>query len=432
MNWGVAMDKEYLENYQAKEDEEYQRLVVKKIEEGKFDFAKDKYPPDNRFVKLQHPITDSTTVGCDAEDRWDQVPFNGSTTINLAAFPPAVFEKLYFKISEIPKIIDFIKETGRIQITLQQPPEVYEGLSYLDPFFKELEPPHLKGIYLKTIGTENEVQIGRDLFYTLSKIRFTDFYSKISEITYGKEYSSRLFLAEKFDQYSYLYAFLRLRYHSIAEEVENMLIDDPLKTIFILDTAANFLADPLYNLRFDSLTHSFKEIKLGQKILGKTLGPQEIRFPGEVGKFLLEKLTYAPKGLRACNELIDHYKSYDLQKVHDSLNDAILENNPDIVEENVVELSNILDNIWNDKTITRRIKGLKIGIPLSVGVIGNIAVGPIGGIGGLLAGLGFSVGSSILKANTEGLSEKLAKLFSKSYQVNVYDFKKKYKGSIVT
>lgn len=77
----------------AKEEEEYQRLVAKKIEEGSFDFTRDKYPPDRRFVKLQQPVTDTTIVGCNAKDRWDQVPFSGSTIMLLPAFPPSAFEE---------------------------------------------------------------------------------------------------------------------------------------------------------------------------------------------------------------------------------------------------------------------------------------------------------------------------------------------------
>ena len=64
------MDKEYLENYLSRENEEYEKLVVRKLEEGSFDFNNDKYPLDSRFMKLQHPITDNTIIGCTAEDRW--------------------------------------------------------------------------------------------------------------------------------------------------------------------------------------------------------------------------------------------------------------------------------------------------------------------------------------------------------------------------
>lgn len=49
-----------------------------------------------------------------------------------------------------------------------------------------------------------------------------------------------------------------------------------------------------------------------------------------------------------------------------------------------------------------------------------------------LAGLGFSVGAKFLDVEIEGLSEKLVKFFARSYQANVYDFKKKYEHRIVS
>jgi len=61
-----------------------------------------------------------------------------------------------------------------------------------------------------------------------------------------------------------------------------------------------------------------------------------------------------------------HYDAYDLRKVQEALNEGIATNNPDILEKNAEELSEILDNIWNDKTLPRRIKGLEIGIPVSM------------------------------------------------------------------
>lgn len=75
----------------------------------------------------------------------------------------------------------------------------------------------------------------------------------------------------------------------------------------------------------------------------------------------------------ACNELIDEYAAYDLQKVTESLNQAIVTNHPGIVNKSAKELSEILDNVWNDKTIPRRIEGIKIGIPPSIAAIGGVA-----------------------------------------------------------
>jgi predicted phage tail protein len=67
---------------------------------------------------------------------------------------------------------------------------------------------------------------------------------------------------------------------------------------------------------------------------------------------------------------------------------------------------------------------------------GFIAGGPIAAAGaGLLADLGVSLidktVATLFDGQTTGLSERVAKLRTKSYQTSVYDFKKKYKGKIV-
>jgi hypothetical protein len=420
------LDNEYLENYQRREDEEYERLVLKKIEDGTIDYEQDKYPPDNRFINLQRPITDSTAFGCFAEDRWSQIPFSGSTILNLDACPPKEFERFYFKISEIPKVIDFIKETGKIQITLQQNPIFYEGLDYLDPFFKELEPPFFRGINYTAFGSETEIKHCLDSFRTLAGYKFYDFYNQVIERNCKTRNYSKKSMSETFTEYRLMYTVLKLRFPKIALEIEDSMIDNPCKTLLLLNVSSNFILDPIRDLRCDWLTHSFEEIQMGKRMLGNAINPNEIRFPCEIGKFLINKMTVAPTGLRACNEIIDHYKSYDLQKVNSALNKAILENDFDIIENNAKALSELLDNVWSDKGITRRIKGLKIGLPLSIVATGKLIASSVGGLGGLLAGLGFDLGAKIFEAKTDGLNEKIAKRFSGSYLADIYDFRKRY------
>jgi hypothetical protein len=41
--------------------------------------------------------------------------------------------------------------------------------------------------------------------------------------------------------------------------------------------------------------------------------------------------------------------------------------------------------------------------------------------------ISFSVGAKILDVEIEGLTENVAKLFTKSYQANIYGFKKTYR-----
>jgi hypothetical protein len=112
------------------------------------------------------------------------------------------------------------------------------------------------------------------------------------------------------------------------------------------------------------------------------------------------------------------------------LNNAIVDSAPDAVSRCAAEISEILDAVWHDKTIAQRIKGLRIGIPLSIAAIGNVAAGLIGGAtAGFLATLGFELLSKYVNIE-EGLFEKVAKLRTTNCQANVYDFRETYKHQI--
>lgn len=420
------MDREYLEDYERKEFSEFERLVKKKIRQEAFSFEKDRYPPNTRFVNLQKPVALATSWGpTETENFWVQVPLCGSLIFPLSSLPRSLFERFLFKISDIPKVIDFIKETGRLQIGLQGLPTEYEGLDYLDPFFKELTPPVLFDAPLSILGNEKEIQMAANAFYTLADVRYSDFLWEKAQQVLSRSFQFAM------EGNAAVYTFLKLSHyaHPIVENIENFLIDEPAKAFKLLLNCGDFIYTPFRNLCSNLINFEFERIKAAQD-LPLVYQPQEIRFPCEIGKFLLKKLTYAPQGLDACKELVYHYDAYDLRKVAESLNDAIVANHPDAMNKSAEELSDILDNVWKDPTIPRRVKGLKIGMPLSMAAIGSVAAGPIGAAGGFLAGLGFNVAHKFIDVEAEGLSEKLAKWRTKSYQANVYDFKKKYKVKI--
>ena len=429
------MDKEYLEDYEQKERSEYERFL-KSVQEGKFSFKEDRFPPDERFLNLQKPVA-YASVGeySDISDLWAEVPFSGSLIIPLPPYPQRIFEEFFFETSKIPKIIDFIKETGRLQVVLNARDMCeYVGLDHLDPFFKELSPPAISKVPVSIFESEKETLKATDIFYTLMRVGggWDGLQKGLQE-----EFDSRLFqrIAMMFAE---TYVALKLGHYAIIEDIDNLMIDDPEKAFDLLVICGRFIINPIYDTRSDIRNFTLREIRSAQH-LPVVYRLQEIRFPCEIGKFLLKKLTFAPHGLRACNELIDEYDAYDLRNVAKSLNDAITTNHPDVVNKNAEDLSEILDNVWNDKTISKRVENIKIGVPISIAAIGSVAGGLTGGpagvgTGGFLAGLGFKVAEKAVEkffgVKGEGLSEKLAKLRAKSYQANVYDFKKKYKGKI--
>jgi len=408
------MDKEYLEDYEQREKEEIEKFL-KSVDKGTFSFERDRYPPNERFVKMQKPAAlAAPPVG----SIWAQIPFCGSLFLILAPVTEQTFEELYFSVSEIPKVIDFIKETGRLQVCLAKMPKEYEKLDYLEPFLRELSPPVNYGLSPPFYSAEAEIQSAADTFHTLAKVRYFD--AQRWQIP-------DCFFAREMDLSTYMV--LKLGHYSVVHDIENLMIDDPLQAFILLGICQKFIVNPLVNARYDINNFRLDEIAQA-KSLPANYRPRQASFPCEIGRFLLKKLTLAPLGSDACKELIYHYHAYDLQKVQEAMNEGIVANHPDIVDKNAKELSEILDNIWNDKTIPRRVKGLQIGLPVSMAAIGSVAAGPIGAAGGFLAGLGYEVVSELLDFGIEGLPEKLAKLKTKNYQANIYDFKEKYKPVI--
>jgi len=422
------LDREHIEEYARLEHDEYEKLL-KRIKEGSFDFEADSYPPDERFVKLQRPVALCTS---DVQNIWTQVPLCGSLIVPIMPLSQDRFEKEVFSIREIPQIIDFIKDTGRIQFVLTACPHHYEGLDYLDPIFEELSPPRYLCLPDEVFYSPKEIQEAREIFNTISNVSFMPWLKKMVEL-------SPNVLSDIPNDCLNVYASLKLGRYTLAEDIENLIIDDPAKALDLIFTCKQLITDPFHNRLSNVTNMTIDEIREA-KNLPLVYQPREVTFPCEIGKFLLKKLTYAPEGLEACKELIYHCSSYDLQKVFKSLNEAIVTYHPDIASKSADELAEILDNIWNDKNISNRIKNIEIGVPVSIAAIGGIVAGLPGLFaGGFLSELGFKIVEKTTEKYAEklfsikggGLTERLSKLRTKSYQANVYDFKKKYKHQIV-
>lgn len=421
------MKREFLQDRDQKEQAAFQKLE-KCILEGKFSFSKDRYPPNDRFVNLQNPV--AVVVGTDTvkwNAIWSQIPFSGSLILLIQPCSKKAFETVFFKVSEIPSVIDFIKETGRLQIALNREPLAYEGLDYMDPFFTELNPPYYHMAPSSIFVVERKFQEYVNMFDTLASVKFKRIMKRSMSKIDPFLYEGTLI------QFAVTYALLKAGGYAVAEDVENLMIDDPESAFILFCACRDFIIDPLTDLRSDLRNCGMQSARMAQ-MLPSLYRPQP-QFPCEIGKFLVKKLTYAAQDIRACYELMDHYDANDLRKVQQALNDGIVTSHPDIVTKSTGELSQILDNVWNDKTIPNRIKNLEIGVPVSIAAIGGIVAGLPGAFaGGFLSELGFRVvekatekyAEKLFNVKEERLTERLAKLRTQSYQANIYDFKKKY------
>jgi len=406
--------KEFLEDYEKKEMEKVSKFL-KRLEEGKAD---EMYPPKNRFIKLKEPIAYPGRFSV-----WGVVPFYGSTIIFLDAMSDRKkFDeycnkvlKLGFTSRDIDEMVDLVRNTGRIQFTLKFAPTFYKNLEFLEPLFRELEPPILPNTLSTLIGEKYKEYCTE--FDTLASFGFYEGIWSFCEYL-GLDESYFTEIAKK---YIFGYAALKfLGYEELVEEIGYLMITNPSEankwfTLFGSMIAIPSLTYPkgIFNFSKEELTEVYE--------LGKDYGIKPQAIPYEIGKFILEKLVRYPETIDGCWEIIQHYDDNELYKVLNALNEGVKKRKIDIIEEKRDNMAEILDNVWTE---TDKIK-LKADVArLSIGLVGGLSAN-LSGIG-ILAGLGFSVIDKIVGLKLDSIGEKIAKFFSPNYLVTIYDFKKKY------
>jgi hypothetical protein len=133
------MNKEYLQNYQAKEREEFDRFIHK-IQSHGLD-PDDRYPSLERLGIDHHPIVYSvcSTYRFDKEKIWSQVPLAGTLLIPLPAYDKEhVLNACGFDVSDIPDLIRLAKDTGRVRFGLADARNITKTWSILTVYLQNL------------------------------------------------------------------------------------------------------------------------------------------------------------------------------------------------------------------------------------------------------------------------------------------------------
>jgi hypothetical protein len=411
------MDKEYLDDYFTKEKEEIGRFLGDLL---RID-SHSSYPDKSRFRKLKEPIGMANTK----YSIWSQIPLVGSLIIQIAPLQEDIFYKFHGDIEkrDFERLIDFCKDTGKVQFTLNGDPKLFEGLDFLDPLFEELHPPisyntplrykiESKKLYNYHIEFETLINLpsqtrGNCVDYVKDSIKFC---------------SSRYDLTDILIENRQYYAFLKeFGYNEIIEKFEYLSLFDPEKAMILLGNFGNLIVDPNQNSFKSDYVFSFESVTELDSCINRHDYIKNNKIH-DIGKFLLNKLTFMPESFDACKDVIDRYKQEDLYTVSASLRKGIYESDIDLVDKEKIELSDILENVWTDATLEKRITGLRYGIPISMALVGNLAIGGVG----LLAGLGITGISEMIAVDQESTGEKIAKKTVPDYLVNIFDFKKKY------
>jgi len=419
------MDRGFLEEYWLKERKDFQKFLNQRAK-GRDSSV---YPAPSRFVGgLKNPTLYALQRTHCYSDRqeifWSQVPFAGSLIVVLKPVPERRFKRDHgFEAKRIPELVEFAKETGKINFVLAKTPLAYDGLDFLDPILTELKPP--MGWLLPIEWTfSSEATAARYI------AEFNENAQPAFEQLAAEAIARTGYVGTRDDilgHYRDIYLLLRLsRMRNTAKGVMILLRDHPLLACSVMDAYSDILFQGFFrfmpapqNIELSSL-NVFRELNelFGEKPLLKMIAPHE------VGVFLMKKLTpYAPS-FEAMQFLYDRYREEKLYNVMEALHNAIRSESSDLVFEKAEDMEDILDNVWKDaRKVGRSAKLIDYSVSLTIGVVGPIAGQMLAGTIGLLAALGFSVGEKTV-GFFDNVGLKISKRFFPSELANIYEFQK--------
>jgi hypothetical protein len=417
------MDKEYLTDYQAREEEEM-HAFIRAVING--DFNRDEgFPPKRRFHKLMEPIVTASQVEATI---WPQIPLCGSLLIHIVPRRKEDFAAHGFEVADIDRLVDFARDTGRVQFGLNADPLQYVGLDFLDPIFLELRPPVLSVIPYDRLIEEQALKKYEIEFLTLAEIKFIPTFIMIARRMISGVTTE--YIEKRIEDYKRDYIVLKaLGYEDITNRLADALVSDFNEAIRLFMVYGDFLSEPsLYPMK---AIHNYTLWEIQEALKEGVVEKEKISLPYEIGKFLLRKMSLFPESFQACLDVISRYKHEELDKVLSALNEALYRQKFNIVHAKSEDLSVILENVWSDaQKLSKTSTILRYGIPIDLAAIGaavGMISGPLGATAGFLAGLGFGVAQEVIKVGVGPLSDAIAKFGSPNYISTIFDFQKKIK-----
>jgi hypothetical protein len=437
------LNKEFLRDYAAREIEYDNKLSELSLRDRRGVVEEYK----TRFRHLQEPVAWSHGH----MSIWPQIPLYGTLIVPLYPFAETYtragkgkqerfepFSRVHgFNPSDVDQLVDFARNTGRVAFVLANSPKDYEGLDFLDLIFSELRPPRNYHLLSKPSLSSPELErlVHSEIeFDTLARIRYYRFLEMLS-LSEAKNAVGPYDSGREMIDGPFTYAVLDiLGYHDLTNLIAEALVDNPPRAVGLLHLYTELILGPRIQM-----LEAIHNVNLGMFTdpVGPAIGELEVNESNEaggrpqsyeIGKYLMTKLTPYPVGFEACRVMCDRFRHNDLHHVMSALQTAVKSEDYSSIEAETKQLSEILDNLWDDaQSIQRKAKMIRAGIPLSIAALGGVAAGPIGAIsGGVLAKLGYEILDKFIEIKTDSISEKIAKFSSPNYVVSIFDFKKKY------
>jgi len=411
---------EQLVEYESREHESFERYL-KGVSEGRTD----QYPAPHRFNKLSYPVANRAHK-CSL---WAQVPLSGSLVVPIFPVDQNKFEQTHrFDSKDFPKLLDFSKDTGRIQFVLGAPPTQFEKFEYLDVLLEQGPPMAWAHFPFEGIDQRSLIK-WRIEFETASNAAF---FPDLVE-TFARDGFTIDTAYSRFSTLEWSYLWLRMNgLDDVADKIIDYMAVDPDKAHKILYFYNSYVVSPAIQTMPMINNLSYNDLRMFKAAGGRMIPTDGVVFPGEIGAFLLRKLTPIPDGFESCKVLAERYQQNDLHGLLQRLSSSISTSDVDLAKSSANEVGEVLDKVWEESgQIGRRIKGVSYGVSFSVSAIGFLAGQLLGGsagtILGLLSGLGFHVLDQSSGAISERVGKKAVLWRSKSYTTALFDFRKKYR-----
>jgi hypothetical protein len=429
------MNRDYLENYKAKEGEKFRRYAV----EFSKDIEKGSEPIPYFDSRIRHAapplvIADTNTFPLDGQKIWSQIPF--SPTLLIPLRPTTRKEMLNlngFEVEEIQDLIKLSKEYGKIHFCLPADPLLYEGLDHLDPIFKEMNPLTLWSWHPKDFISREEVRRIKTELATVAKINYKRFVlHSLPHDTYNHSYF-KYFMGMNQDTYVKLKI---LGLSNTTDLILDKMINSPIDAARLFN-ACGLLIDPLFQIIRAHENNSLRKLQQTKIINNYKSTNEEFQklpfllstesgsqFPIEIGKFLIKKLALNPSDYLGCRLAIDKYKDNTLYTLLSSLDRGISDQSVDETRSSINEINTIMENVWMEaKKVGNFEKLTRAGLSITIGLAG-VGLTPMFPGPGLLANLGFLILGALSHEMKVGIG--IARKISKDYLVNIYDFKTKH------
>lgn len=414
--------KEYLEDYDAREEESVRRYLKELAGSGVPDVPT--YPPAVRFPGSRGPLADPKMSNI-----WGVIPLHGTTAVVL---PPVsnvrdfdlTLENRGLSHWSLNEAVSFARETRRLVFVLGGPAVRYRNLDFLEPLFREFNPPRIPLLPLSMVIGERDCTTELAAFREISRLGLRPLVRDFMAATGILDEEQ---LEEHIDDMGSTYAILRrVGPTGLWQSLEGMLALDPVRAFHTLTILRWLVTEPILDVTGKTPVLGRIPVEFSRDVLGSfgtpIAGSVEPPEKTEIGRYVLSQVVRYPETRDGCMTMIQAYDAVGLQSIRDALYEGVKREDPTAIAHFGGQLTRACQDVWEESRLAKYATDIGKGAAVvSLALVGGLAAG-LPGLG-ILTGAALSPLADPIKRAAGRASEVgLLKILGKSYLAAIYDF----------